>query len=73
MAEQTTELDRVPRVELEDAKRQYDAHTALFVDVRSHEDYYEGHIPGALSIPLHGAARNYATLPRNRHIILYCT
>jgi len=70
MAKATTGGE-VPRIELDEAKRRFDARTALFVDVRGAGDYENGHIPGALSIPLSGPPERYFTLPRDQDIVLY--
>ena len=64
------EIDRVP---LPEAKSAYDAHQAVFVDVRSAESYAAGHIPGAINIPLAQILDNYHQIDASRWIILYCT
>jgi len=38
-------------VDLRDALSAFDEQTALFLDARPPEDYAEGHVPGALSLP----------------------
>jgi rhodanese-related sulfurtransferase len=43
------------KIEIEDvllAKQIYDSGDVLFVDARTHEDFSEGHISGAVSLPL---------------------
>lgn len=42
------------------------------IDVRPQEEYAQGHIPGALSIPLDRLATRLGELPRDREIIAYC-
>ena len=64
------EIDRVP---LAEAKTAYDAHQAVFVDVRSAESYAAGHIPGALNIPLAQIVDRDRQIDASRWIILYCT
>jgi len=63
----------IPRVKLADAKAAYDNHTAIFVDARSPNSYAEGHVPGALSIPLAEIGTRMNELDRNQWIITYCT
>ncbi len=63
----------VPRVSLVDAKAQYDANTAIFVDVRSTDEYETSRIPGAVSLPLDELQANYQELPTDALIFLYCT
>lgn len=42
------------------------------LDVRPHEEYRAGHIPGAISVPLPELERRLAELPRDREIAAYC-
>ncbi len=70
---ETQSTDRVSRTPLEDAKACFDTRSCLFVDVRSPDQYEQSHIPGALSIPLHGPPEAFSSLPRDQQIIFYCT
>lgn len=45
---------------------------ALLLDVRSHQDYESGHIPGAVNIPAEQLDQHLAQLPRNQEILAYC-
>lgn len=63
----------VPRVSLTEAKAHYDADTAIFVDVRSVQEYETAHIPGALALPLAELQTNHQELPADALIFLYCT
>lgn len=45
---------------------------ALLLDVRSHQDYESGHIPGAINIPTEELDQHLAQLPRNQEILAYC-
>jgi len=64
----------VPDVSLEQAKAQYDAHTALFVDARSREAYARGHIVGAISLPAEGIGSGVPSLPggKDATVVVYC-
>ncbi|MGF1644177.1 MAG: ArsR/SmtB family transcription factor [Thiotrichales bacterium] len=42
------------------------------IDVRPPLEYAQGHIPGALNLPLDTLATRLATLPREREVIAYC-
>ncbi|MCS6925869.1 MAG: metalloregulator ArsR/SmtB family transcription factor [Candidatus Binatia bacterium] len=42
------------------------------LDVRPREEYQAGHIPGAISIPLHELKDRLAELPRDQDIVAYC-
>lgn len=63
----------VPRVSLADAKAQYDADSAIFVDVRSSQEYAAAHIPEAISLPLVELEARHQELPADALIFLYCT
>jgi len=43
-----------------------------FIDVRTPEEYAEGHIQGARLIPLQELAERMAEVPKNRRVYLYC-
>lgn len=45
---------------------------AVVVDVRPREEYAEGHLPGAVSVPLNELAARLAELPAGREIVAYC-
>lgn len=42
------------------------------LDVRPHEEFDSGHIPGALSVPLPELAKQLAKLPKRREVVAYC-
>lgn len=62
-----------PRVELADAKAQFDAGQVLFVDVRDAEAYAAAHIPESMSLPLAGLESTIPPLPKETWIVTYCT
>ena len=63
----------VPRISLEQLKEKLDAGADIvIVDVRRKEDFDEGHIPGAVSIPWEEIEARYTELPRDKEIITYC-
>jgi len=57
-----------------DLKRMIDGKNQDFVivDVRDETEYKEGHIPGAISIPVDVFATRSAVLPKEKKIIVYC-
>lgn len=61
--------DAITREEL---IRRRDAGEITVIDVRPHEEYEAGHIPGAISVPLTELATRLADLPTDRGIIAYC-
>lgn len=44
----------------------------VVLDVRPQEEFEAGHIPGAVSIPLHELKRRVKELPKGRQIVAYC-
>ena len=63
----------VPRISLEQLKEKLDAGADIvIVDVRSKEDFDEGHIPGAVSIPWQQEMEaRYTELPCDKEVITY--
>ena len=49
-----------------------EASGALLVDVREESEYAEGHIPGAVSIPLRTLTQNLDKIPTDRQVYVYC-
>lgn len=45
---------------------------SLLVDVRTPAEYAEGHIPGAVNIPLHALRGRLGELPAGKPLIVYC-
>lgn len=45
---------------------------AILIDVRPHEEYVAGHIPGAISIPLAELKSKLEELPGDREVVAYC-
>jgi rhodanese-related sulfurtransferase len=45
---------------------------AVIIDVREEEEYAEGHIPGAINIPLRTVAENLDAIPTDRPVWTYC-
>jgi rhodanese-related sulfurtransferase len=45
---------------------------AILIDVRPHEEYAAGHIPGAVSIPLAELKSKLEELPGDQEVVAYC-
>ena len=45
---------------------------AVLIDVRPHEEYVAGHLPGALSIPLSELEARLKELKKGREVVAYC-
>jgi rhodanese-related sulfurtransferase len=72
MPVQKPSADQAMRVKLEDAYKLFQADKAVFIDVRSKEQYDLGHIKGALSIPGSQLIRRFREIPPNKVIVTYC-
>jgi phage shock protein E len=45
----------------------------LFVlDVRTPQEYAEGHVPGAVNVPYDQLASRLADIPKDKDVVLYC-
>lgn len=47
------------------------AHPPTVIDVRGHDDYAAGHIPGALPIPGDALSTRLSEIPRHRPVVTY--
>lgn len=64
----------VPRISLEEAKKDYDAGIAVFIDSRAESQYNQEHIAGSMPITKVGPIEdNYPGIPRGKKIIVYCS
>jgi rhodanese-related sulfurtransferase/biotin operon repressor len=45
---------------------------AIVIDVRPPEEFAQGHIPGALNIPLDQLERRLGEIPNDREVVAYC-
>jgi len=61
-----------PRISVADALKLHKEGKAVFIDVRSNEQYQLGHIKGALSIPGSQLIKRYAEVPPRMTVITYC-
>jgi rhodanese-related sulfurtransferase len=61
-----------PRISVADAKKLYTSGQAVFVDVRSNEQFQLGHIKGALSIPGSQLIRRFNEVTPRKTVITYC-
>lgn len=62
-----------PRISLADAKKDFDAGTAIFVDTRAEVAYRQERIKGAINIPMEAFEQKYKEIPTDKKIIAYCS
>lgn len=65
-------LESARRITREEAIKLVKQKKAIYVDVRARDQYDQGHIKGAFSVPLAGVVSRLRELPTNRLIITYC-
>jgi ArsR family transcriptional regulator len=63
------ELEPISRDELLDRLR---CGSATVLDVRPEDEFQQGHLPGALNIPLSQLERRLGELPPDREVVAYC-
>lgn len=63
------DLEPISRGELLDRLR---CGSATVLDVRPQDEFQQGHVPGALNIPLSQLERRLAELPADREVVAYC-
>lgn len=65
--------DDEPRITLADAKKDFDAGTAVFVDTRAIVAYDQEHIKGSINVPAEAMETRYKEIPTDKKIIAYCS
>jgi rhodanese-related sulfurtransferase len=65
--------DEARRLSLDEVKRALDEGKIVLLDVRAAEAYRNGHIPGALSVPVDDVAAKAGELKKTaKRIVAYC-
>lgn len=68
-----TEDDDAPRINLADAKKDFDEGNSVFVDTRSTVAYQAEHVKGAINVPAGEFEKFYKEIPKDKKIIAYCS
>lgn len=67
------EADELEAIDHAELARRLDAGSVTLIDVRPREEYAQGHLPGAVSVPLEElAAWARKSAPRKKPIVAYC-
>ena len=61
-----------PQLDVEAVAATRSGESPYLVDVRTPEEYADGHIPGAINIPVDDLRARLGELPRDRQIAVYC-
>ena len=74
VAGQVADETAVPRISVSELKRAIDAGQALVIDVRDAGSYADGHLPGAINVPLEALPHKLAALKAaKKPIVTYCS
>ena len=65
--------DEAPRINLADAKKDFDAGKVVFVDTRAEPSYKTEHIKGAINVPADSIQTRYTEVPKDKKVIAYCS
>ncbi len=71
-ASQDAQLAAARRIPRDEAIKLVKQEKAVYIDVRSKDSYDQGHLPGAISIPLSDLPSHYRDLPVKKFLIFYC-
>lgn len=68
-----TDATQVPKVSVQDAKKDVDAGNAIIIDSRGTDAFKSERIAGALNISSASETEKIAKLPKDKKIIIYCS
>lgn len=63
----------VERISLADAKADFDAGKAVFIDTHSEQSFAAEHIAGSINVPSNKLNEKADSIPKGRKIIAYCS
>lgn len=70
---ETAQMDDAPRISLADAKKDYDAGTAIFIDTRGEGSFKQERIKGAINVMPEQVESKYKEIPTGKKLIVYCS
>ena len=65
--------DSAERIGIEEAKKDFDAGSAVFIDTRDPRAFAQEHIAGAINIPETEVDQRLNTIPKGKKLIAYCS
>lgn len=65
--------DSAERISVEEAKKDFDAGDAVFLDTRDPRAFAQEHILGAINIPETEVDARFNTIPKGKKLIAYCS
>ena len=66
-------MDEAPRITLAEAKKDFDAGNAVFIDTRSAEAFQTEHVKGAINVPVADLEAKLGEIPKDKKLIVYCS
>ena len=72
VADYFARLDSLEPVSRKDLLKRLKDKSVVLLDVRPEDEYAQGHLPGALNVPLARLGRQLAALPKRAQIVAYC-
>ena len=63
----------IPRISVEDAKKEFDSGAAIIVDARDSGSYNAEHVTGSINLQSVATDADMAKLPKGKKIIVYCS
>ena len=72
IASYLTEKDELEPISREELLKRAHKGAVTVVDVRPTDEYFSGHLPLAINIPLSELKRELKSIPRNKEVIAYC-
>ena len=72
-ADEHGHADDAPRINLADAKKDFDAGNVVFVDTRAKSAYDAEHIKGSINMTTSDVEARYKEIPTDKKIIAYCS
>lgn len=69
----TMTIENAPRITLAEAKKEFDAGNVVFVDTRAAVTFSQGHVKGAINVPMEAFEQRWKEIPTGKKIIAYCS
>jgi len=65
-------MDRIPEIEIHEAKKKLDQQKSVFVDIRDPGSYRAAHIPGAVHLQDSNVQEFIESASKDSELIVYC-
>ena len=65
-------ISALQEIAMEEAQEIWRSKAAIVIDVRTPAEYKQGHVPGAILIPLNELANRQSEVPKDKKVLLIC-